>query len=108
MSLHAALHKLKSGETAAVTANGKSFEVTYHASQSYGDNNKPVRGATTGTYSVKHPDGTTSRHYHGPHANTELAAKRGANPNARQYAAGEAVDAITSKARRTAHFNDRR
>lgn len=108
MSIHAALHKLKGGESTHVVANGKTFKVSYSSDQSFGDNGKSVRGATVGHYSVEHPDGTYTLHEHGPHANTEQAAKRGANPNAKGYAVGKAVESIMSKASRTSIFNDRR
>jgi len=60
--------------------------VGYHAEQSYGDNGKPVRGAKIGYYHVHH-EGRTRLFEHGPHAETEQAARRGANPNAKSMTA---------------------
>jgi len=108
MSLHAALHKLKGGQSAVVQANGHEFKVSYSSEPSRGDNGKLVSGATVGHYSVEHPGGRYTTHEHGPHANTEGAAKRGANPNAKTYGVEQAVSSIMQTARTANVFNDRR
>lgn len=99
---------MKHGEQRQVVVNGKQFGVDYYERPSEGDNGKPVRGATTGTFTVEHPNGRTSSHYHGPHANTEAAAKRGASRDAKGYAAREALEAVTKHAMLGHLFNDKR
>lgn len=108
MSLHADLLKMKGGDSLALKANGHDFKVHYNSEPSRGDNGKLVPGATVGHYSVEHPGGRYTTHEHGPHANTEGAAKRGANPNAKQYGVEQAVGSIMTTARTASVFNDRR
>ena len=91
---------MQSGDQHQYHVGGHEMGVRYDSQQSYGDDNKPVRGAVTGVYTVTYPNGKSTGHYHGPHALTEQARKRGANPNAKQYAAGKARDAMISYASR--------
>jgi hypothetical protein len=88
------LHGMSSGaeyafEVARGSAPGAQVHVRYDAEQSHGDNGSPVRGAYTGRYTVTH-NGRTRTFEHGPHATTESARKKGANPNAKSYAAEQA------------------
>jgi hypothetical protein len=109
-SMRSFLGGLKHGETVELgdpASNGK-IKVSYHERQSHGDNGQPVRGATTGEYTVEYPNGKTSVHAHGPHANTAAAAKKGANPNAKPWAAGQAHDAVVSHLSKARLFNDKR
>lgn len=76
-------------EVARGGAPGTQVHVRYERQQSYGDDNKPVRGAYTGVYTVTH-EGRSRGFYHGPHATTDAARKRGADPNAKAYAAEKA------------------
>ena len=83
--------------------------VSYHRRQSQGDNGKNVAGAYTGAYNVQYPGGRTQSFEHGPHATTEGARKRGANPNAKDYAARNAGEAVVSHLHAAKlGFNDRR
>lgn len=93
------IHDMKHGETRRLGAGGQEYFVNYYADQSLGDNGKPVRGATVGHFNVQWPGGSSNNYHHGPHATTPQAAKRGANPNAKTYAAEEAMKAITNHAR---------
>lgn len=99
---------MKHGESRTVKAGGRDYTLDYHSEQSYGDSGKPVRGATTGTYTVGYPNGTSSYHRHGPHAETEQGAKSGANRQAKPYAARLAMEAIGTHAAKSMIFNDRR
>lgn len=99
---------MKHGENRRVEAGGQEYSVDYHSQQSHGDNGKPVRGATTGTFTVNFPDGKSSYHRHGPHAETEQGAKSGANRQAKPYAARLAQEAIHTHAVTSGVFNDRR
>lgn len=83
----------------------KEYRVRYDSQQSHGDNGRPVRGAVTGHYTVTYPDGSTSIHEHGPHAETDAARKAGANPNARSFAGEHARQAIISHANRAKMHN---
>lgn len=116
-----AVHGLKNGQSVqlfnslvntpaevAGLAEKPAVTVTYHSSPSYGDNNKIVPGATVGHYEVQYPGGRTSRHEHGPHANTERARQRGANPRAKSWAAEQALKEIDTHFRASRNFNDRR
>lgn len=101
---------LKHGETIDFgdpASNGK-IKVSYHERQSYGDNNQPVRGATVGEFTVQYPNGKTTTHEHGPQANTQGARNKGANPHAKQWAAGQAHDAVVSHLSKQRLFNDKR
>jgi hypothetical protein len=93
-SLAAHLSGMKHNEILMGQANGAHFSVHYMESPSYGDNNQPVRGATTGMYTVSPEFGRQSYHEHGPHANTAAAARKGANPNAKYFAAEQAAHAV--------------
>lgn len=89
------LHDMKHGETRRLAVGGSEYEVHYYADQSFGDNGKPVKGATVGHFNVQFPGGSSNNFHHSPHATTPAAAKRGANPRAKQYAAEQAMAAIT-------------
>jgi hypothetical protein len=89
---------MKSGDAMIVETAAGQHHVHYYDRQSYGDNNKPVHGATVGEYTVVNPNGSSRDFAHGPHANTDAAARRGANPNAKPWAAGKAAEHITSQA----------
>lgn len=108
----ATLNSMKSGEEAQYALNGHQFKVSYSSSPSYGDDNRPVRGASVGRYTVTHPDGKQTRHEHGPNADTPAGRKAGANPNARGLAGADAWGAMmqsTSKLDQKAGvFRDRR
>ncbi len=109
-SMRSFIGGLKHGETVELgdpASNGK-IQVSYHERQSLGDNNQPVRGATTGEYTVQYPNGQTSVHEHGPQANTQSARNKGANPNAKSWAAGQAHDAVVAHLSNAKLFNDRR
>lgn len=103
---------MKSGEEAQYALNGHQFKVSYTSSPSYGDNNRPVRGASVGRYIITHPGGERTYHEHGPNADTPQGRKAGANPNARSLAGLDAWGAMTRSARRedarAGVFNDRR
>lgn len=111
VSLRSAIGGLKDGEHVelgpADSGNGK-LRVSYHERQSHGDNGQPVRGAVTGGYVIEYPNGKSTSIDHGPHAKTAAAAKRGANPNAKGWAAGQAHDAVVSHFSNAKLFNDRR
>lgn len=90
---------MKSGEVKQFTlrrgkATPATVSVHYESSPSYGDDNQPVRGASVGRYTVSTFDvGGRSRTFeHGPHAETEAARKRGANPYAKALVAGHVRD----------------
>lgn len=102
------LADMKHGETRTLEAHGKQYGVSYHSDPAKGDNGQLVRGASVGTFTVDYPDGSYTFHRHGPHANTEAAAKRGANRSAKPYAARLAMEAIGAHAAKAAIFNDRR
>jgi hypothetical protein len=94
MSLNIA--SLKHGETRSFqAAGGEPVKVSYHTRQSHGDNGKRVMGAVNGEYTVEYSGGRTTSHDHGPHANTESAARRGANPNARGMTASRVESEVT-------------
>ena len=83
------IHGMKHGETKkfaldsdGVGRSSQEVSVSYHRRQSQGDNGKNVAGAYTGAYTVQFPGGRTSSFDHGPHATTDGARKKGANPNA--------------------------
>jgi len=76
-------------EVARGSAGGTPVHVRYDRSQSYGDDNKPVRGAYTGAYTVT-AHGRSRTFEHGPHATTDSARKKGADPNAKAWAAEQA------------------
>lgn len=76
-------------EVARGSAPGAQVHVRYEHEQSHGDNGAPVRGAYTGRYVVTH-NGRSRTFDHGPHATTDAARKRGANPNAKSWAAEQA------------------
>lgn len=84
-------------EVARGSAPGTTVHVRYDREQSHGDNGAPVRGAYTGRYTVTH-EGHTRTFEHGPHATTDAAARRGANPNAKAFAAEQARSYILSRA----------
>jgi hypothetical protein len=111
-TMMSSVHRIKDGESRDFAANGRSVRVSYGSSQSLGDDNRPVRGATVGTYHVHSVDAQgnlgklLAAEYHGPHANTPGAAKRGANPNARGYAAQHAYEAAMTHL--SGGFADRR
>lgn len=108
--LDSSIHGLKHGESATFASpesNGH-VKVSYYERQSHGDNGQPVRGATTGGFVVEYPNGKSESFDHGPHANTAAAAKRGANPNAKQWAAGNAQRAVVSHFSRAKLHTDKR
>jgi len=84
-------------EVARGSAPGSQVHVRYEHEQSHGDNGAPVRGAYTGRYVVTH-DGHTRTFEHGPHATTDAAARKGANPNAKAFAAEQARSYILGRA----------
>lgn len=94
------LHSMSSGDSMDLSVNNYPYSVRYDSRQSYGDDNRPVRGAEVGEYTVTHPNGGVTTHPHGPHALTEQARKRGANPNAKGWAARQAWAAISASASR--------
>jgi len=109
-----AVHALKHGETVRLTRDPSSHgpehevHVAYHEDQSYGDNGKPVRGATVGTFTVRYPNGRGEYHRHGPQANTAEARRKGANPNAKGYAADQVYSSVSKHFATSPVFNDRR
>lgn len=110
-SLRGTIAGMKHNDEVKLQIGGHPWSVHYHEEQSYGDNNQPVKGATTGMYTVTHGDtGRQNYFMHGPHATTPAAARKGANPNAKGSAAGAAVDHIISRSadHSSAVFNDRR
>ena len=112
------IHALKNGESVSLAASSEQFaeegprhevRVRYDSEPSRGDNGKIVPGATTGRYTITYPGGKTSVHDHGPHANTEGARKRGANPNAKPWTADRVSQEVVSHLHaRQLGFNDRR
>lgn len=108
--LRSQIHGLKSGETVSLRSPESTGEVkvSYYDRQSHGDNGQPVRGATTGGYVVEYPNGKTESFDHGPHATTAQAAKRGANPHAKSWSAGQAHAAVVGHFSRAKLHNDKR
>lgn len=106
------IHRLKHGQSAQFEGPAGNHTVSYYEHPSMGDNGSPVHGATTGEYTVTGPDGRSKDFEHGPHANTITAARRGANPNAKGYAADQAgksiMDSHVRAQRQGGMFNDRR
>lgn len=110
------LLKMQHGDQVTAESGGRKFTVHYHERQSLGDNGQPVRGATVGEYTVvDHKGGIASTHPHGPHAKTDAARRRGANPNAKGYAAQQAISKMMDTWARIGRgtpdprlFNDRR
>jgi hypothetical protein len=112
------VYALKSGQSLrmvnspfedATQGEAHAVHVRYDDEPSYGDNNKRVAGATTGRFTITYPGGRTSVHEHGPHANTERAAQRGANPNAKTLTAARVEDEVHSHfTTQRMGFNDRR
>lgn len=104
------VHGLQHGQKVAFKSPDGSgqVEVSYHRRQSQGDNGKNVPGAYTGEYTVDFPSGRSQSFSHGPHATTPMAAKRGANPHAKAYAAENAWSAVTRHLTTAGTFNDRR
>lgn len=84
-------------EVARGSAPGTQVHVRYDREQSYGDAGQKVHGAYTGRYTVTH-EGRSRTFEHGPHATTDAARRRGANPNAKAYAAEQARSYILSRA----------
>lgn len=106
-------HDMQHGEEKRVAVGGSEYSVFYSSQQSHGDNGKPVKGATVGTYAVYTKDTHLGYFSHGPHAETDQARKKGANPHAKGYAAGQAMGAInhhSSMSRAGMHgvFRDKR
>lgn len=102
------IHGMKHGDSATFEGNGRRVRVSYYSRPSYGDDNRPVRGATTGMYDV---DDANSNHgiatfHHGPQANTDAARRRGADPNAKSLTAQKAYEAAVGHLQ--GGFNDRR
>lgn len=81
-------YSIQRGKAAPATAR-----VSYHSQQSYGDDNRPVRGAVTGAYTVEH-EGRYRHFEHGPFAETEQAAKRGADRHSKHLTAYRVEDHI--------------
>lgn len=109
------IHKLQHGQTAkfaldsgSFANDGKTVDVSYHRRQSQGDNGKNVPGAYTGSYTIQYPNGRSESIDHGPHATTEAASRRGANPNAKSWAAGKASEAVVRHLQSSRNFADRR
>lgn len=112
------IHGLKSGQSMSYVNSSAEFaeqgpkhevRVRYDSEPSRGDNGKLVAGATTGRYTVTYPNGNTTFHEHGPHANTEGAARRGANPNAKTMVADRVHNQIQEHFyAKNGGFNDRR
>lgn len=112
------IHALKSGQSVSLAASSKQFaeqgpahevRVRYDSEPSRGDNGKIVPGATTGRYTVTYPGGKTSVHEHGPYANTEGAAKRGADRNSKPLTAERVSSEVVSHLHaKSLGFNDRR
>ena len=96
------LHNMSHGtefqfEVARGGAPGTQVHVRYEHEQSYGDNGSKVPGAYTGRYRVTH-EGRERVFEHGPHATTESARKRGADPNSKMWAAEQARSYILGRA----------
>ena len=110
------IHSMTHGQTKkfALDSDGvgrasQEVSVSYHRRQSQGDNGKNVAGAYNGAYTVQFPGGRTASFDHGPHATTEGAYKKGANPDAKAYAAENASKAVVSHLHAAKMgFNDRR
>lgn len=105
------IHGMQHGGSVDFQGQGSDAQVSvrYHRRQSQGDNGRNVPGAYTGTFTVSYPNGRTQTFDHGPHATTPTAAKRGANPNAKAYAADQAHAAVVSHLHSAKlGFNDRR
>ena len=95
------IHDMKHGDVKkfaldndGVGQSSQEVQVSYHRQQSYGDMGSRVPGAYTGAYTVQYPNGRSQSFNHGPHATTESSARRGANPNAKAYAAQNASEAV--------------
>ena len=84
-------------EVARGSSPGTQVHVRYDREQSYGDAGQKVHGAYTGRYTVTH-EGRSRTFEHGPHATTDAAARRGANPNAKAFAAEQARQYILGRA----------
>lgn len=84
-------------EVARGGAPGTQVHVRYDHEQSYGDNGSKVHGAYTGRYTVTH-EGRVRTFEHGPHATTESAARKGADPNSKAWAAEQARSYILGRA----------
>jgi hypothetical protein len=95
-NMTSAIAALTPGNKVIFTGPGGTHTVSYYDRLSYGDNGKPVRGATIGGYAVTDDRGHTHGFDHGPYATTPAAARSGANPNAKKWAAEQAANAITS------------
>lgn len=109
MDLTHSLMSMKPGQLRQFNSGGQTFTARYHARPSTGDNGKRVSGATVGEFTLEHPGGRVTTHEHGPQANTEQAARRGANPNARVYAAENASRTMATHWQTAKMgFNDRR
>lgn len=78
-------------------APGTQVHVRYDREQSYGDDGRKVHGAYTGRYTVTH-EGHTRTFEHGPHATTDAAKRRGADPNSKMWAAEQARSYILGRA----------
>ena len=110
------IHSMKHGDVKkfALSSDGagrasQEVKVSYLRRQSQGDNGKNVPGAYTGGYTVEFPNGRSQYFDHGPHATTEAAARRGANPNAKAYAAQKVSEAVVAHLHAAKMgFNDRR
>lgn len=111
------VYALKNGDSMGLINSSHEFatqgpahevRVRYDSEPSYGDNGKKVPGATTGRYTITYPGGRTSVHEHGPHANTEGAARRGANPHAKTLTAARVEDEVMNHFATKHVFNDRR
>lgn len=112
-SIRGSISSLKHGESAHFNsqrgAAGDAVKVTYHERQSYGDNNKRVPGAYTGSFTVEYPGGRTTTHEHGPFAKTEAAARRGASRDSKLWIADRVATEVTSHLHTKAMgFHDRR
>lgn len=84
-------------ELARGSAPGTQVHVRYDHEQSYGDAGQKVHGAYTGRYTVTH-EGRSRVFEHGPHATTESARKKGADPNSKGWAARQAEQYILGRA----------